>query len=47
MIEQIRGKGVELIAVCAQPQEPVDQFMKDLNLEFTVSTNTMYSVYNH
>ncbi len=37
MVEEIRGKGLGFFAVCAEPQRFVDQFMKDLNLDFTVS----------
>ena len=42
MVEEIRGKGLGFFAVCAEPQSAVDQFMKDLNLDFTVSVFLLF-----
>ncbi len=37
MVQDMRVNGVEIIAVCGEPQEHVDEMMKKHNLTFTVS----------
>ena len=43
----MKAKGVELFAVCAQPQGPVDEMMSNYNLRYTCYSDITHVLRNH